>query len=54
MVIKIISALVIIGFFLLLNKIGSVFLEKEGLVAKLFPIGSTILTLFFISLIFFS
>lgn len=53
MIIKIIGALVIIGFFVLLNKVGSAFLEKGNLLSKFFPIGSTILALFFISLIFF-
>lgn len=54
MLIKIIGALLIIGFFLLLNKVGSELLEKGNLLSKFFPIGSTILAGFLISLIFFN
>lgn len=52
MIVKIIGALVIIGFFLVLNKAGSAFLEKGNLLSKLFPIGSALLGAFLIGLIF--
>lgn len=53
MIAKIIGSLIIVGFFLLLNKVGSAFLEKGNLLSKFFPIGSTLLGAFLIGLIFF-
>ena len=53
MVVKIIGSLLIIGFFLLLNKVGVALLEGDNFLHKLFPIASTLMTIFLIALIFF-
>lgn len=54
MITKMIGTLLIIGFVLLLNKVGSAMLEQDNLLSKFFPIGSGLLAAFLISLIFFS
>lgn len=53
MVVKIIGSLVIIGFFWLFYKAGDAFLEKGNLLFKIFPIGSSLMAMFLIGLIFF-
>ena len=53
MMIKIIGSLLIVGFFLLLNKVGVGLLGKDNLNYKFFPIASTLMALFLIGLIFF-
>ena len=53
MLVKVIGALFIIGFFVVLNKVGSALLGPNNNLSKFFPIGSTLIGGFFISLIFF-
>ncbi|MBU1958297.1 hypothetical protein KJ680_07830 [bacterium] len=53
MIVKIIGSLLIIGFFLLLNKVGAALLERDNLLYRFFPIASTLMALFLIGLIFF-
>lgn len=54
MTVKIIASLVIALIFFIFYKAGTGLLEKDNLLSKLFPLGSIVLTLFFISLIFSS
>ena len=52
MIAKIVGALFLIGFFFILTKVASGMLGKDHALSKVFPIGSTVLVLFFLSLIF--
>jgi len=49
---QIIGSLVIILIVFLFYKVGSGFLEDDNMLSKFFPIGSSLLAVFFISLIF--
>ncbi|XPV68082.1 MAG: hypothetical protein ACNI25_12315 [Halarcobacter sp.] len=53
MLIKIIGAICLVGFFYLLSKVSVSLVGKDNPLAKAFPIGSTLLVLFFLGLIFF-
>ncbi len=52
MTIKIIGALLLIGFFYILSKAGENMIGKDNPLAKVFPIGSSILVIFFLGLMF--
>ncbi len=52
MITKIIGAVLLIAFFFVLTKVASGMLGKDHALSKVFPIGSTVLVLFFLSLIF--
>ncbi len=52
MTIKIIGALLLIGFFYILSKAGANMIGKDNPLSKIFPIGSSILVVFFLSLMF--
>lgn len=52
MTVKIIGALLLIGFFFMLSKAGAKMIGKDNPLAKAFPIGSSILVAFFLGLIF--
>jgi uncharacterized integral membrane protein len=52
MLVKIIGALLIVAFFVFINKVGSALLDSNNETSKLFPIGSTLLGTFLVGLIF--
>jgi len=52
MIIKIIGALVLIGFFFVLSKVGMAMVGKENPLSKVFPIGSTLIVSFILGLMF--
>ena len=52
MVMKIIGALLLIGFFYVLSKMSVELVGKENPLAKAFPIGSTVLVSFLLGLMF--
>lgn len=54
MVAQLIGSLVIIGIVFLFYKVGKGFLEEDNLLARFFPIGSSILAVFLLSLIWLS
>jgi|GEM_PF-3932887 len=54
MLIKIIGALLLVGFFFILSKAGAQMIGKENPLSKAFPIGSSVLAAFFLGLIFFA
>lgn len=52
MTIKIIGALLLVGFFFMLSKVGMAMVGKENPLAKAFPIGSTVIVSFILGLMF--
>lgn len=52
MEIKIIAALLLIGFFYLLSKAAIAIVGKDNSLSKAFPIGSTVLVTFLVGLMF--
>jgi len=52
MIAEIIGALLLIGFFFLISKVGSEMLGKDHPLSKVFPIGSGLLVAFFLGLMF--
>lgn len=52
MTIKIIGALLLVGFFFVLSKVGMGMVGKENPLSKAFPIGSTVLVSFLLGLMF--
>ena len=52
MLAQIIGSLIIIGVVFLFYKVGSGFIEKDNMLGKFFPIGSSVLAIFLIGLIF--
>lgn len=52
MLTEIIGALLIIGFFYMMTKVCMGMLGKEHPLAKIFPIGSSVLVAFFLGLMF--
>lgn len=52
MTIKIIGALLLVGFFFMLSKVGMAMVGKENPLSKAFPIGSTVIVSFILGLMF--
>lgn len=52
MVAEIIGAVLLIGFFFIMSKVGMEMLGKEHPLAKVFPIGSSFLVAFLLGLMF--
>lgn len=50
---QIIGSFILIGIVYLFYIVGNGFLEKDNLLAKFFPVGSSLLALFLLSLIWF-
>ena len=53
MLAQIIGSLIILLIVFLFYKVGSGFIEKDNLLGKFFPIGSSLMAVFLIGLIFF-
>jgi uncharacterized membrane protein len=54
MVAQLIGSIVLVGVIFLFYKVGKGFLEDENLLSKFFPIGSSLLGVFLLSLIWLS
>jgi uncharacterized membrane protein len=54
MVAQLVGSIILIGVIFLFYKVGKGFLEDDNLLAKFFPIGSSLLGLFLLSLIWLS
>lgn len=54
MVAQLVGSIVLIGVIFLFYKVGQGFLEEENLLSRFFPIGSSLLGLFLLSLIWLS